>query len=300
MAEDAVQMVQAVGVPAAPQVPTALAVPTDLGRLPTADNVAAALTSKVNGKRVADLFEQQGSLLMSDWMRTNERVINNVVTKGIIDAIPTDEIAKNIATIIQRQGVEYIGTQGPTAARTIQADAKAIARTAVQDANRQVHEVVWEANEEALSDLKWEWVAVLDSRTCPICAPLDGRRWDTRAEAPNWPIHINCRCQLVAVDPDEAADVRTGVVIGEKPFSAKNPQTYKTKVKVDGKKYYRQARNIKPVKGQQVTYGDFLASSNSLTRSKFFPNKKSLAIFEKELNKMNADPMQALLKALGR
>ena len=300
MAEDAAQMVEAVGVPAAPQVPSALAVPADLGRLSTADNVAAALKSKVNGKRVADLFEQQGRLLMSDWMRSNERAINNVVTRGILEATPTDDIAQGIVQIIQRQGVEYVSTMGPTAARRIQSDAKAIARTAVQDANRQVHEEVWKANESALSDLKWEWVAALDSRTCPICAPLDGQRWDKRQDAPQWPAHVNCRCQVVAVDPDEAADVRTGIVISETKFSAKNPQTYKTKVKVDGKKYYRQARNIKPQQGRQVTYGDFLASSNALTREKFFPNRKAQAIFEKEIAKVNADPDKALLTALGQ
>ena len=118
MAEEAARMVEAVGVPVAPQVPTALAVPVDLGRLPTADNVAAALRSRVNGKRVADLFEQQGRLLMSDWMRSNERAINNVVTKGIMDAAPTQDIAEGIVEIIQRQGQEYISTAGPTAATT--------------------------------------------------------------------------------------------------------------------------------------------------------------------------------------
>ena len=192
MAEEASKMVEAVGAPVAPQVPASRAVPSDLGRLPTADNVAAALKSRVNGKRVADLFEQRGSLLMSDWMRSNERAINNVVTRGIFEATSTDDIANGIVQIIQRQGVEYVNTMGPTAARKIQSDAKAIARTAIQDANRQVHEVVWDANADALEGLKWEWVAALDSRTCPICAPLDGQRWDSREEAGNWPAHVNC------------------------------------------------------------------------------------------------------------
>lgn len=293
MAEEAAKMVEAVGVPVAPQVPTALAVPVDLGRLPTADNVAAALRSRVNGKRVADLFEQQGRLLMSDWMRSNERAINNVVTKGIMDAAPTKDIAKGIVEIIQRQGQEYISTAGPTAARKIQSDAKAIARTAVQDANRQVHEQVWEANESALSDLKWEWVAALDARTCPICAPLDGQRWDTRQEAPQWPAHINCRCQVVAVDPDEAADVRSGIVIrDDKPYVG--DRAYKTKVKVDGEKYYRKAVDIKPIKGAQVTYGDFLHSSNQLTREKFFGSKAKANRFMDLVDKRSMDPRTAL------
>ncbi len=572
MAEEAVKMLEAVGVPAAPQVPV-VAAPSPFGRLPVAENVAAALRSKVNGKNVAKLFEQQGRLLLSDWMRSNERVINNVVTKGILDGSPTPDIADGIAQIIQRQGQEYINAAGPTAARRIQADAKAIARTAVQDANHQVHEEVWKANEEALTDLEWEWVAVLDARVCPICAPLDGQRWPKRSDAPNWPAHVNCvlgdteitagsivsatraiyrgdvvtigtkggrnvsvtaqhpmltdrgwvpaieirngdnlvgkfgsdksgggdspnlnkkpataqqifdalrsaspvaplsvpaspmhfhgdgascegdvdvvwadrllqdavnaklgdgvtdlnlvggsfgttasttlgtldqlglacnaastglvstsrqaqalfrgslshaeehrlatvarldvrltevsmdgapadaevfsecldtfaelieldevvsvevdssgqgvpvydfttlsstyiandllthncRCQVVAVNPDRAADVRTGIVISTSEFSASNPQTYKTKVKVDGTKYYRQARNIKPIKGQQVTYADFLQSSNQLTREKFFGSKKRARKFERYLDQMKMDPSKALRKVL--
>ncbi len=137
MAEEAAQMVEAVGAPAAPQVPAARAVPVDLGRLSTADNVAAALKSKVNGKRVADLFEMTSDGMVSRWTRSTERIINNVVTKGILDATPTEDIAKDIVQVINRGGLEYINTAGQTAARRIQSDAKAIARTAVQDANRQ-------------------------------------------------------------------------------------------------------------------------------------------------------------------
>jgi len=74
--------------------------------------------------------------------------------------------------------------------------ASAIARTAVQDANAQVHAEVYKANEDQLDGLKWEWVAALDSRTCPTCAPLDGKRWDKRSDADQWPAHINCRCRV--------------------------------------------------------------------------------------------------------
>ena len=300
MAEEASKMVEAVGAPVAPQVPASRAVPSDLGRLPTADNVAAALKSRVNGKRVADLFEQRGSLLMSDWMRSNERAINNVVTRGIFEATSTDDIANGIVQIIQRQGVEYVNTMGPTAARKIQSDAKAIARTAIQDANRQVHEVVWDANADALEGLKWEWVAALDSRTCPICAPLDGQRWDSMEEAGNWPAHVNCRCRVVAVDPEDAADVRSGIAIRDpkkgKPFSG--DRAYATKVKVDGKKFYRKSIDIKPVKGSQVTYGDYLHSSNELSREKFFGSKAKAQRFMDLVDKRSMEPRAALMNVI--
>jgi SPP1 gp7 family putative phage head morphogenesis protein len=51
------------------------------------------------------------------------------------------------------------------------------------------------------------WVASLDSNTCPVCAPRDGLRWDTRSGRPighdipyaQPPIHVNCRCRLTPV-----------------------------------------------------------------------------------------------------
>jgi len=164
---------------------------------------------------------------------------------------------------------------------------QAIARTAVQDANRQVHEEVYKANADQLSDLQWEWVAVLDSRTCPTCAPLDGKRWDKRRDAPRWPAHVNCRCQVVAVDPDEAADVRSGQNVNPEPLTwkgktwdqmneaekveASKAGIYATKTKVKGESLHRKAVDVKPGKdGQAPTYADFLAQSNQKTQQMFF------------------------------
>lgn len=47
-----------------------------------------------------------------------------------------------------------------------------------------------------------EWKTAEDDRVCPICRPLDGRRW--QSNDPQMPIppddtHPNCRCELVPV-----------------------------------------------------------------------------------------------------
>ena len=45
----------------------------------------------------------------------------------------------------------------------------------------------------------WEWVAVLDPRTCPICRPLDGTTAPTPSQFPGGPPprHPACRCILL-------------------------------------------------------------------------------------------------------
>jgi len=129
---------------------------------------------------------------------------------------------------------------------------------------------VFRANEEQLSGLQWEWVAALDSKTCPTCAPLDGQRWDNRSDAPTWPIHINCRCRVVAVDPEEAADVRAGLQVSPTRDDLPAGREYKTKLKVKGSKLYRVSTDIKGKDGKPPTYADFLAQSNRTTQQMFF------------------------------
>ena len=268
MANEAVRMIEAVGITpepvlaGAPTPPPAIAAPA----LPA--TTEAVLRTRVNGTRLTQLFESVDGRA-SKFVRFNLDAINRKVVNGIITGQTTQEIADAIAIVYARQGVEYVSTTGPTAARQLRAEARAVARTAIQDANRQIHDEVYRANAEALADLEWEWVAVLDSRTCPTCAPLDGKRWPNRSDAPTWPVHVNCRCQVIAVDPDEAASVRAGQAVYNNPTSGEG--SYKTKVKVKGDNLYRKSIQVRPGKdGRPPNYADFLAGSNQKTQQMFF------------------------------
>lgn len=66
-----------------------------------------------------------------------------------------------------------------------------------------------------------QWVATLDTRTCPVCGPLDGKVFDIDdASAPKPPQHWNCRCttapvvksyrELAGLKPRAAAQVSEG------------------------------------------------------------------------------------------
>ena len=59
-------------------------------------------------------------------------------------------------------------------------------------------------NAEKMFDLvparQWEWVAILDPKTCPICRPLDGMRRDSPSDFPHdIPVHPRCRCLIVPI-----------------------------------------------------------------------------------------------------
>ena len=137
----------------------------------------------------------------------------------------------------------------------------ALARTAIQDYNRQVKEEVWNANRDAFArlGLKYEWVSALDSRTCPTCAPLDGEVRDkAEGDFPKTPVHVNCRCQVVLIDPNDKDDPRSryGQLASENPTKGQ-PGGYATKKKVKGDNLYRKNREFKPKKDQPVTYATY-------------------------------------------
>lgn len=74
-----------------------------------------------------------------------------------------------------------------------------------------IAEAVNLGREEGFEDIKnqigaYQWSAILDSRTCSICKSLDGTYFEPRDPALaelKPPIHVNCRCILVAVLKEE-------------------------------------------------------------------------------------------------
>ena len=73
-----------------------------------------------------------------------------------------------------------------------------------------------------MEGVQYEWVAALDSKTCEICAPMDGRVTDTRGEQESAANPPNCRCTVVPFDPDDPNEVNVQEV-------SKTPFTYKGK-----------------------------------------------------------------------
>ena len=221
-------------------------VPQTAGLVPPelimADSTKFLLQTKVGNQRVLGMFiPVEGK---SPFTTSVRKSIDRIVTGGIIRGEETKVIAAKMIPQLNKQ---------------MASQAMALARTAIQDYNRQVKEEVWNANRDAFArlGLKYEWVSALDSRTCPTCAPLDGEVKDKKSDFPLTPVHVNCRCQVVLVDPEDKGRVRYGQVISDEPLSGEG--TYKTQKRINGKDWNRQNREVKTVDGKSPRYADWLA-----------------------------------------
>lgn len=91
------------------------------------------------------------------------------------------------------------------------ADIQSLARTALAGTSSRVSEEFFDANADLIAGV--QYVATLDDRTCPICAPDDGERYDEDdPKRPDVPRHLNCRCVYVPFFDDRR-------MVGEKRAS---------------------------------------------------------------------------------
>ena len=231
-------------------------------------------STKVGNQNLTKIFSNAAGV--SPYTKSTLSTINQIVTGGIIEGLSTAEIARKIAPDLTGSRNQKLTSE---AAHRLAGQAQTVARTAIQDYNRQAKEAVWDANKDALKrlGLKYEFVAALDSRTCPTCAPLDGEEKDSRNDFPTTPVHPNCRCQVVLIDPDDKGKVRYGqqALTSEQLADVKGGEgVYKTKKKVKGEMLGRQNIEI-ATKGPKSNpksprYADFLHKSNDTTQEMFF------------------------------
>ena len=260
----------------------------------------SSVVEQVNRARVGKArFEQLFSNAnggVSPWTEQMFKVVDRNVRGGIIQGQTTKQIADQVVHDTISGGVPGVSLQGQTSTKQIRAQAMAMTRTVTQDVNRQVKEEVWDANAEALEGFVYQFSAALDSRTCQTCAPKDGQKWDKKSDAPMTPLHVNCRCQVLLIDPEDEfwnEGKKVGQQISETPYAT----GYKTKVKVKGDQFYRKAKEF-----SGNNYGDYLASSNLTTQTEFFGGgpigQRRANYFRSQIGKVNKDPQNILSSML--
>lgn len=117
-----------------------------------------------------------------DWSETKRALVEQEIRKGLVSGETIPQIVKRV--------------RGPEAFVRSRRSAEAIVRTSVASVMNASREAVWEANADVIKGIRWS--STLDSRTCVICASLDGKVYDMNA-GPRPPAHANCRCATVAV-----------------------------------------------------------------------------------------------------
>lgn len=203
------------------------------------------------------------------------------IRRGITQGESTQKISRRI-----------FGVSGTGGARKVtRREAEIISRTTTNAIANKARQAFFKENARFIP---WEvWVATLDSRTCPQCGALDGRRFKV-GEGPIPPAHPQCRCTKVpSID---------GKLIGERPqkrstarelldeFAAENgldpprtrsklPRGFKGKFDEFARKRIREMTGRVPA---STTFSEFLERQTSAfqndvlgkTRAELFRNGK--------------------------
>jgi SPP1 gp7 family putative phage head morphogenesis protein len=82
-------------------------------------------------------------------------------------------------------------------------NASRVARTEMARMEYEAHRKIY--NDNGVDEVMW--VASLDEKTCPMCGPRDGRRYQLGQE-PAIPAHPHCRCDIAPAYSDEVYTVR--------------------------------------------------------------------------------------------
>jgi ribosome-binding factor A len=279
---------------------------------------------KVNDAKLQKWFTA-GRGELSLWAKQNFDSINKTVQRGIFEGLETKTIASQIIQESGLAGIKGVKIAGDTVAAKVYRQAANLARTAIAEQNHQINERVWDANKEAMKGVQYEWVATMDSKTCPTCSELAGQVRDSRDDFPDYPIHMGpCRCNVVPYDPDDPNEI-TGQEISKAPFTYKGKTLdeigegkryrdmspaqkakwdealskgglYSTKVKVNGEMYYRKTKTIKIKKGQNP-HAQFIAKASKETQDEFFGSRARAELFRREVER-GADPQETMVRML--
>lgn len=266
---------------------------------PLAPPQAAAVIAAVDRARMGKatfkrLFTpKKGSV--SPYVESMLRVVDKKVQTGILQGLTTKQIADEVVHETIVRGVPGVSLNAASSVRTLRAQAMAMSRTTIQDVQHQAKEQFWRDNRDALEGFVYQWSAALDSRTCATCAPLDGKKYEDRSDAPLIPIHVNCRCQLLLINPEDEFWNERDNKVGTQVTETKTANSMATKVKVKGEKFYREKKSFR---GDD--YADYLASSNPTTQKEFFGGGRAgearSRIYRSRLKR--GDDSQAVLESM--
>lgn len=120
--------------------------------------------------------------------------LRETLTTGLIRGESVQDMSKRLA--------ERMNASRSNALRLIRTESSHIHNTAELDAYK------------ACGFEEYEYMASFGERTCDVCGGLDGQRFKLSDKQPGVnfpPLHPNCRCTTVAVDPDDdLEDLKSG------------------------------------------------------------------------------------------
>ena len=142
------------------------------------------------------------------------RIVNQAVVAGktleaqlgaALPALVADRVERFIRLGLSDAAGETVATYADAVVRVTERNVEALIRTGVHEVGSAAQQVIYEfeADPDWLGADGLVWTAVLDSRTCPICLGLDGKRYQIGTPGPYFDgrnkisPHPNDRCYLV-------------------------------------------------------------------------------------------------------
>jgi SPP1 gp7 family putative phage head morphogenesis protein len=119
--------------------------------------------------------------------------IHRTITQGVLTGMSIPEIARDIGRVVHDP--EAFRKAGKTVFKTAQQRATLIARTETIRAHNEGRMVFY----RQVGVTRVQWITAHDERTCPQCAPLDGKVFEID-KVPETP-HPACRCSRLAQMP---------------------------------------------------------------------------------------------------
>ena len=150
-------------------------------------------TTRVLGTPINELFTPAGTGI-PPFAQQLLRLIERSIVSGLLTETPTPELAAKVIQPQTRGGVTAGVARRGTVANAWRERYKAITAGALWALVEPTAQRYAAITDRQVTE--WEWVAVLDPRTCPICRPLDGIRVPAPELFPNGPppLHPLCRC----------------------------------------------------------------------------------------------------------
>jgi SPP1 gp7 family putative phage head morphogenesis protein len=121
--------------------------------------------------------------------------INKVISLGIASGKGAPDIVRDLGNVIKDK--DAFRRAGKTVFKTAQTRMTLIARTETIRAHNQGQIKFY----HTVGVEKAIWQTAEDERTCPECAPLDGKVYPLN-KLPGPPLHSNCRCGLLPEIPE--------------------------------------------------------------------------------------------------
>lgn len=147
---------------------------------------AEAILTRLPVERLRILLERPlGGHTLEFWTaKQNARMISSV-KRELAKSLTLKESVKGAS----KRLVEGFGIKRSTA--------DTIARSSLLQSGNDARDELFKRNDDFIKG--YQYLATLDQRTCPICAPDDGRIASAREELPELLRHPNCRCTIVPI-----------------------------------------------------------------------------------------------------